>query len=267
MKTLLSLLMVLVLLLSSGVMVACGGGGDDETGAATVAPTEGTPPEGTPTQEPTSDGDLDDLLANIAEKAEDIDCFHYKAEVTIPQMPTETLEFWMGEGKMKMEGSAGGSQRGIYIWDEEAGVMIMYTPDTGQAMQFPLDSSDMGIEAPENPVEDVGSLMDWGYTTQGEETINGMDCIVVKYSIMGAETTMWIWEDYGFPVKTVVDSPSGKMTTEFKEIDFDCAPDSEFKLPPGVEVMDLEDMMSGFGDFGDMGDFEMPDMSGWEMPQ
>jgi len=261
MKTLVSLLMVLALLLSSGVIVACGGGGDDDEG--TPEQTR-TPDVQAPTEQPTPEGDLDDLLADIADKAEDIDCFHYKAEVTIPQMPVETLEFWMGEGKMKMEGSAGGAQRGIYIWDEEAGVMIIYTPDTGQAMQFSIDNADMGIEPPENPVEDVESFMDWGYTMQGEETLNGMDCIVVKYSIMGADTTMWIWEDYGFPIKTVVESPSGRVTTEFKEIDFECAPDSEFKLPPGVEVMDLEDMMGGFGD---MDDFEMPDMSDWGMPQ
>ncbi len=274
MKRMITVGMALILMMSCVVLVACGGGDDDGTATATAQPTEADTPvtpssDGTETAAPATPdetgGEIGDLFAEIADKAKDLKCFHFKVVATVPGEADAGYEIWMNDdGKMKMEGDVGGEGEGMMLMDGEA--MYMYDAETGQAMKFPMDGPDAS-SAPiqQNPVDNIEEILGFGYTVDGEEEINGMDCIVVNYSDMGADMTMYIWKDYGFPVKTVIDGPTGEMVTEYKEIDFDCADDDEFQLPAGAEVMDLEDMMGGFGDLvGDIDpdDFEIPDFSG-----
>ncbi|MFO8101746.1 MAG: DUF4412 domain-containing protein [Dehalococcoidia bacterium] len=266
MKRLIILAMVLMLALSCVSIVACGGGGDDDTGQSeqdempTAAPaSEGETPTAEATEEGSSgEGELEKIFENVASKAGEIRCVHYVARQTYPGQQDSEYEFWMNEaGKVRMEGSVSGQEESVMIMDDES--MIVYTPQTGDAMKFSMGSTEApDIPFDEDPVEEIESITGFGYTIKGEERINGMDCIVVDYSDMNVETTVWIWKDHGFPVKTVVETDMGTMTTEFTQIDFDCPPESTFQLPAGVEVMDLEEMMNQYG--GGMGDGDIGDI-------
>ncbi|NLB18936.1 MAG: hypothetical protein GX825_09475 [Syntrophomonadaceae bacterium] len=53
---------------------------------------------------------------------------------------------------------------------------------------------------------------------------------------------MWIWKDYGLPLKveTIVEGES--LVIEYKNINIGEIDDSMFELPAGIEVMDLGDI-------------------------
>ncbi|MFO8009514.1 MAG: DUF4412 domain-containing protein [Dehalococcoidia bacterium] len=242
------------------------GNGTWEGTRGEVEETAQTEPDETPTGEPEETGDTGDTgdegteavnLPGLVSKAEEIDCFHGKGTVSNPGMADQDLEFWMKGDRMRIEGSfsaQGQVQEGIIIQDYAAGEMVFYSSEMGQAMKMSIDDPQTGEEAPDEPTGEVESIMQWDPKVTGSEEINGKHCAIVEYTdSSGTTTTMWIWVDYGFPVKSIVETAEGDVITEFKEIDFDCPPESKFELPAGVEVMDLGDM-GGF----DSGSMDMP---------
>ncbi len=188
-------------------------------------------------------------LATVVSRAEAIDCFHGKAVITEPERGEHMMEFWMKNDRTRIDGSIeaqGQIQEGIIIQDRGTNEMLMYSSDTGQAMKMSLGSSQAETDTPDDPAGEVGSIMEWNPNVVGTEEVNGKTCTVVEYSdATGNKTTMWIWVKHGFPVKSIVETPEGDIVTEFKEIDFDCPPDSKLQLPADAEIIDL----GGMGDF------------------
>ena len=93
--------------------------------------------------------------------------------------------------------------------------------------------------APESPLEGTGAIEGYDPTVIGTETYDGKECLVVEYSIDGVQTKMWLWKQYGFPVKVVTTTADATITVEYKNMDFGPIPDSVFELPEGVQIMEL----------------------------
>ncbi len=99
------------------------------------------------------------------------------------------------------------------------------------------------------------SLMDDDSTVVGVDTVDGKLCTVVESAyiseVLGEsyeiETTSWVWQKHGVPIRTETTSSFGgedtTTITEMKNIDFGNIPDNMFELPAGVKVMDLQSMM------------------------
>jgi outer membrane lipoprotein-sorting protein len=87
--------------------------------------------------------------------------------------------------------------------------------------------------------EGLQGLSQYHPQTTGTETIDGKLCLVVEYTVQGLSTKAWIWQEYGFPLKVVTETAQGTTMVEYKNIDFSGIPDSEFQLPPGVQIMDM----------------------------
>ncbi len=267
MKKLISLMMVLVLMLSCIALVACGDDDEEEGGAtadATAQATADATAEATAeaTEEATADetaepqtptaaptGGLVDLLSGAA----DIDCLSAEMTMSGPGMPSAITKMWLKEGNVRTETDMMGMET-ITIMDAEAEMMYMITGGSAMSMELPLDTG--------SPVEQAEAIMDYYPEEVGSDTIDGKDCTVFEYDMEGAKTKMWIWEDKGIPLRVETTTPEGMMVIEYTDIDFDCASDSMFELPEGVDVMDMGEMpgMPDMSDF-DMSDLpDMPDM-------
>ncbi len=69
----------------------------------------------------------------------------------------------------------------------------------------------------------------------GEEKIKDKNCIVVQYSINEEETgKMWIWEEYGIPLRM----EEGLSRKEITNIEITDIADDYLKLPPDIEKVD-----------------------------
>jgi outer membrane lipoprotein-sorting protein len=174
-------------------------------------------------------------LSDILDKGKGITSVKYDMVISSPGVPATTQKVWMkGDDKMRMEMTAGGQ---TVITIRNGDTMYMYYPEQNMAMKTDIR------KATKSAVEEVGSIGKYKPKVIGTETMDGKLCTVVEYVTPEGRTKMWIWQKHGFPVRVETAVPNGTMVMEYKNISFGNIPDSMFKLPAGVKIMD----MSGWG--------------------
>jgi outer membrane lipoprotein-sorting protein len=250
MKQLIILMLVLILAISCVSLWACDG--DDEEDGNTVAPqpTQETPAAEPVTAEPTeSAGPITSEptepagpitaepskgIAEILSQAKELNCYSYQQVATGLGVPTTTNNVWYKHGKIKMESNIQGMTTSTLIDLNEG---IAYTSMMGQVMEIDITP---GMGSAANQIEYV---MGFNPTIKGTETIDGKECVIAEYVIDGQTERMWLWVDYGFPVKIETETPQGKVSVIYQNIDFEtCAGDSTFTLPDGTKITEGGDI-------------------------
>jgi len=121
----------------------------------------------------------------------------------------------------------------ISIVDLGAHVMYQYFPDQNLAYR-------MAYNQPETTaLTETQSIPDYDYTELGTETMDGKVCLVVEYSYGGVTAKMWIWKQYGFPIRVETTTAEGTTVVEYRNIDFGDIPDNMFQIPAGVQIVDI----------------------------
>ena len=245
MKQLVTLMLVLMLAISCVSLWACDG--NDDEGGGTVAPqptqdeptpqdkpitdksipTEPTPQDESTADEPTptkpatvepSKG-LEDFLS----QAKELSCYSYQQVATGLGVPTTTNDVWYKHGRIKMESTIQGMTTSTWINLNEGKA---YTSMMGQVMEIDITP---GIGSAADQIEYV---MGFNPKIKGTETIDGKECVIAEYVIEDQTERIWLWVDYGFPVKIETETPQGKVGVIYQNIDFKtCADDSVFEIP------------------------------------
>jgi outer membrane lipoprotein-sorting protein len=200
------------------------------TSPQTEEPT--TPPSSPPTEESEPAQASEETLDDILVRASGIESVKFDMVITSTGTATMTSKVWLKGQNMKTETTMEG-QTVINIINHETRTMYMYMPDQNMAFAMTYD------QAQESPIDETQAISQYHPQITGTETIDGKVCLVVEYSVQGTSTKMWIWQEYGFPLKVVTETDQGTTTIEYKNIEFTDIPDSEFQLPPGVEIMDF----------------------------
>jgi len=202
------------------------------TTKTTTSTTSTTSPTTTTQTTTTATGES---LGEILGRAAGINSVKYDMVATSTGNPTQTTHVWIKGNKMRMEMTVEGETI-ITLLDMDAHTMYMYYPDQNMAMK-------VTYEPAESAVDEAQAITDYNPVIIGHEPLDGKMCLVVEYTIEGVTARMWIWEDYGFPIKVVSTTSEGTVTVEYKNIEFTAIDDSVFELPAGVEVMDMSGMM------------------------
>jgi hypothetical protein len=113
--------------------------------------------------------------------------------------------------------------------------MYMYYPAQNMAMKVTYKPTD-------SAVDEAGSVLEYHPVVVGHETIDGKACVVIDYTVEGTTTRMWVWQQYGFPIRIVSTTPQGTVTINYSNIDFGNIDDSMFVLPTGVTVQTFPSM-------------------------
>ena len=231
---------VVVGLLLIGVIISAGCIGDEPTeeGGASSA----TQPTTAETSTDTSSGGL---LSDLLDKAKGSPSATYDLVISGGAIAgTETMKVWATETKERMDFTIGG-MKSITIVDKEAQVMYMYDPDQNTAIRMDFSSADTQGQA-----QSFTEVMEeYNPTVVGTETIDGKKCTVIEFETVTEDATvtqkMWVWKDYGFPIKVEMTSSLTPETTvmEMKNIEFGPIDPSVFELPDDVVITDLESMM------------------------
>lgn len=178
---------------------------------------------------------LDDLFG----KARDIRGYSYDYVIT-DGGSQQTLE-----GKMYVKGKKQrveiNSEEGqlIQIVDLETKKAYSYMPD--QQTAFEIDMSQ--LEAPETPSDYVEQADTANAKYLGKEEVNGVQCH--KYSIENEASSVvyWVHEEYGLPVKIETTLQDVVSTMDFKNLEVGDLEEGLFKLPDGVQVQNISDML------------------------
>lgn len=211
-------------------LAGCGGDKKDSPAAATASSSAKAPP---PAEEP---------VQALFAKAKQIPGLSYDAVTTMKDM-TLNSRVWLSQGKVKMEQNLQGRTFVIYFDGDD---MYQYDPSSNTALKFPLRG--MEGKGPKKP--DVADYADYmapdSLKVVESAVLEGVRCRVVTYTMKdnGGTVKMWIREDYGLPVRTEVSGKDGdKVVTEHKNMKVGALSPETFKLPAGVQVKDMGQMM------------------------
>ncbi|MEW6141590.1 MAG: hypothetical protein AB1597_00330 [Chloroflexota bacterium] len=123
----------------------------------------------------------------------------------------------------------------VNIVDMDAKIVYTYIPAMNMAMKQTLSETQEVQRM--SPVQTAKVLAEAKPSVIGSETIDGKDCMVVQATIGGQATKIWIWKEYGMPVRMEAPNPhGGTMVTEWKNIEVVDIPDRMFELPAGVRI-------------------------------
>ena len=230
-KKLLLLFTALILVVSSLSLVGCGGG-EKETD---IQPT-GSQKSSNDTAKSTKEVSIADLIA----KGKKVESMNYDFVITSKDSSMNG-KTWVQGNKVKTEVVTEG-QKMITIFDGDT--IYTYSPEQNLAYKLSPDKSNK-TETPNDYTEDLDSESDKIKIL--ETTVyDGVKCKVVE--VISAESKeqmkMWLREDYGIPMRVESTESNGSKTVmEYKNLNVEPQPDETFKLPDGVQITDMNQMM------------------------
>lgn len=219
----------LALILISAIAVASGAcGGNTGNGEAPEKESEAKPETTVTAQE---------LIARGMSE----DGFSYEYVLTMPNGDKTTNKMWVKAGNMRseMENPAGGDPI-LSIVNTQENAVYIYQPETKQAIVMPMEDSDVDTTSPKDYLgeADPDNMM---YSSK--ETFDGKECLVYETEYEGGKGKIWIWEEYGMPLRVETASGQDKIVAEFLNFEIGNVDDSVFQLPEGTEIIDMSSFM------------------------
>lgn len=221
MKKPLSIILVVALLLVSLGLIGCGG----------------TKKGATETTQPATQESLDSLLA----KSRNLPGITYDYVMTL-QEGQMTGKMWVSGPKMKTETTMH-DQKIITILDGVDNVAYTYMPEQNMAMKIAFDPA-KAAKAPDQFSKEIDPVKAKVLETT---TYDGVRCKVLLTSETAdkVQTKMWLREDYGLPMRVeVTEAGANKMVMEYKNLQVGPLAADAFKLPAGVPVTDMSELLN-----------------------
>lgn len=182
-------------------------------------------------------GDQNVSLAELGDKFASIPGMYYELEMNVEEFDQTMLtKCWMKKGNMRMEMDApdgSGTITHIVNAAKNEAYMVM-----GDQMATRMDISQV-TEGMTTPEDALGEFDDTDSKLVGTEKVDGKECLVYEVADAGEAVKVWVWKEYGFPLKAEITAEGGKAVVEYKNVKVEDIPDSMFELPAGVEVMDM----------------------------
>ncbi len=175
--------------------------------------------------------DLRERLEIALTKVEDVKSLKY--EVALSLFGGEFANFWEKGELMRMEVGSG-FQKTINLINKEKDEAYLVMPLEGIAVEMEIEN--MGRVFEGSIKEQAIPLFEHDLDIIGTESVNEKECIVVKYSDDGGEVKIWVWEEYGLPLRVEAETEQRTVTMEAKNVEFVDIPDSMFELPDNVEI-------------------------------
>ena len=150
-----------------------------------------------------------------------------------------SAKVWFKGTKMKAEAITSGVQAITYL-DLTEKTAIAYVPSQNMATRISLGQVPLSLDQ-----TDLSGLLKYNPDMLGSETLDGKVCTVISYSSPeSGSSKMWIWQEKGLPLKIEQNSPEHQMVITFKNYDFADIADSEFVLPPNVQIIDMNSLLT-----------------------
>lgn len=235
----LSLLLTLLLL---GSLFLAGCGGDQPEKNSTPNPPPGAQsdaPKASPDKPKVPDEK--ELIADLIAQGQEIKEMSYDMVMIGAGLSSES-EAWIKDKKMKTDTVFNG-QRLISVFDWNKDEVISYLPGDMNATKIKIGEY-QGQDSV-TPLTYTADLDKADYRPAGMETVNGMECQVLKVITVDGSFQEWLSTEYGIVVKVEGEFNGQGITIEFKNIQLGpgSVPSDTFNLPEGMEVIDFNAMM------------------------
>lgn len=207
---------LLIVLLMTTLLAGCNGNGN------TTGVTTGTSPSSATTITSSTED-----LTTILNKAIKNSTVYYEMTTSVTGQEAMKVQYWIKGKKYRIEVPTNGV---ISFIDMGTLTMYMYTKTTNTAIKMSFDQN----QIPANP----NSVLEYNPKIVGTELLDGKVCTVIAYSYERAEVKMWIWNDFGYPVKMETKFNGATNIIVYKNFSFDPIEDSMFELPKDADIID-----------------------------
>jgi len=165
------------------------------------------------------------------------DGFSYEYVLTMPNGDKTTNKMWVKAGNMRseMENPAGGEPI-LSIVNTQENAVYVYQPETKQAIVMPMEDSDVDTTSPKDY---LGQADPDNMIFSSKETFEGKECLVYETKYEGGKGKIWIWEEYGMPLRVETENGQDKIVAEFLNFKIGNVDDSVFQLPEGTQIIDM----------------------------
>ena len=180
----------------------------------------------------------DTSLADVFAKNKDIKGMSFEMKTTMPEGPALESKMWFKDENLRMETNmpeAGGNV--VYIANKTDKAMYMYQPAQNIAMKLPYKEEQ--FSGPQDKAQDVDASK---AHYVGKDKIDGKTCLVYELSVEGAKEKIWVWEEYGLPLRMETEAEGQKTIIEYRNVKVGDIDDNMFKLPAGTQIMDMANM-------------------------
>ncbi|MZP31392.1 DUF4412 domain-containing protein [Heliobacterium undosum] len=233
------LLALIGLSMFAGLLAGCGGGQQTSAAPGVSAPQQTKAAQQAEEKAPAATNDVKSLLA----KTKDIKTLSFTMVTLVDGKEIGKAKMWQKEPKFKME-FTDGAEKGIMLMDQAQKVAYMYLPSENMAMK--IDMTQAESKAKKSPLEYDDELTDDSkYKVLGDETIRGEDCKVIEVQEKDGTAKLWLSKKSGLPLRAEAKSATETSTVDFLDYKTDNIADSEFELPSGVQVMDMNQITAG----------------------
>jgi hypothetical protein len=227
----------LTVLVCAGLLVVAAVGASAFNRTTSQAP--GGPPEAAREQ---VQRELEALLV----RSVGIDGLHYRQVTNYPLWSYET-RVWLQGDWVKTETMVDG-QSLVLLVDTARGELLSYDAAESTATRMRLGDGEASV--PETLPDYVRGLnpAEW---VPGEVTfLDGLRCRKFTREEARGATVLYLWEEYGLPLRVENVADGGFTVVEFKDLEVGLVPDDVFALPAGVEVTDFWEEEAP-GDYGE----------------
>jgi len=183
----------------------------------------------------------EESVADIFAKGKKVDGMYYEYTLTT-KGAAMSGKVWMQGKKMKTETAFEG-QNMISFIDGDTNTFITYNPDQKTAMKITSPPTEQTTETPTDFTNEIDTTKTKVLETT---TYDGLKCKVIEVADADGKTMVkaWVSVDYGIPLRIeTTDAENGKTVMEYKNLKVGPIPAETFKLPAGVEVTDMSEMM------------------------
>ncbi len=193
-----------------------------------------------PAGDKASSGEKEVSAEELVAKGKAVKGMSFEYQMKIPGGEGDlTVKTWMKGKNIRTEmKNPSGEGNVISIVNAEKGVAYYYQSDQKMATKVDISQMKQDPNTPRDPMKDLDPVK---MNSLGKETVDGKECIV--YEVSGQDNSsskVWIWEEYGIPIKFEMVSNGQKTVMEYKNMQVGDIPDSMFELPAGVKIMSFK---------------------------
>lgn len=208
----------------------CGGGNTES------APADSEEPPAT--QETTSEpDDKAPSASELMARSSAISGLSYEYDVSLGDGTTATQKVWLKGQKMRTEMSTSlGNDNMVVIIDLDDRAAYAYQESQPVILKMPIDELEFDTATPQDYAGhyDAGDML-----FLDRESLQGKECLVYEIATGDAHAKLWIWEEYGLPLRIESETAGQKTIVEFKNTSVGNVDDSLFDLPTGMEIMEI----------------------------
>ncbi|TEB09433.1 LolA family protein [Pelotomaculum propionicicum] len=183
----------------------------------------------------------EESIGDIIAKGKKVEGMSYEYTLTSKD-GTMTGKVWM-QGKMMKSETVMAGQKMISYIDGNTNTFITYNPDENTAMKITSPPTGQSTETPTDFTDEIDPAK---LKVLETTTYEGYKCKVVESTSQDGKVVekVWVSVDYGIPLRIeTTDSVNGNTVMEYKNLKVGSIPAETFKLPAGVEVTDMSEMM------------------------